>query len=310
MRLGWHQVTLLLAAFAQALHVALMLLAAPLVAGLLRWTEARFVGRRGPHPLQPWRDLVRLARKQPMLAENASPLFRAAPLACFAVMSVAAALVPSFTLGMAFARLGDLLVLFGLLAIARVAHALAALDVGTAPGGLAAGREAWLACLAEPALFLVILALGLLGGTTNLDLLIGQQHLGMLQPPAAAALIAAALAAVALAGADPAGQATEFSAGDLTLIEWAEALRILVWIDLIGALFLPLGMTDQGAGLLGWGIGLVAWAARLVVLAGGLAALRCATGRLPLRRAPQMLGIAAVLGLLAALLVLASAVAA
>lgn len=299
----------LLASLSQVLHIVLMLAGAPAVLGLQRWTEARLAGRTGPDPRQPWRDLLRLARKQPALAENASPLFRTAPLACFAAMAVAASLVPSFTLGMAFAPLGDLLVLAGLLAFGRAVCALAALDAGTAPGGLAASRSASLACLAEPVMFLVILALGLMGGTTNLDLLISQQHLGMLQPPAAAALAAAALAALALAGAGLDGETTEFSGGDVALIELAGALRTLVWFDLIGAVFLPLGMASPGAGALGWAVGLVAWGARLVVLMGGLAALRCVTGRMRLAAAPQVVGIAAVLGLLAALLVLASAVA-
>ena len=138
-----------------------------------------------------------------MLAENASPLFRAASIACFAATALAAALVPSFTLGMAFAPLSDLLVLGGLLAVARGVLALAALDAGTAPAGLAAARAASLACLAEPGIFLVILVLGLLGGTTNLDLLIGLQIQGMLQPVAAVALTAAALATLALAGPGP-----------------------------------------------------------------------------------------------------------
>lgn len=302
--------TLLLALFAQALHTALMLAVAPVVVGLQRWTEAALAGRTGPSPWQPWRDLVHLTRKHPALAENASPLFRATPVAAVASMTVAAALVPSFTLGMAFAPLSDLLVLAGLLAVSRVVLALAALDAGTAPAGLAAARTASLACLAEPAMFLVVLALGLLGGTTNLDLLIGQQHQGMLQPPAAAALAASALVALAVASPDAAPQTTEFSGADLALIELADALRLLVWLNLIGALFLPLGMAEQGSGLLAWIAGLLAWTARLAVLGGGLAILHCFTGRWRLDRAPQVLGIALVLGLLAALLVLASVAAA
>lgn len=301
--------TILLAWFTQALHLVLMLAAAPVVAGLQHWIEARLSGRIGPDPWQPWRDLARLVRKQPALAENASPLFRAAPLACVAATVAAASLVPSFTLGMAFAPLADLLVLIGLLAFARVVLAVAALDVGTGPAGLAAGRTAWLGCLAEPALFLVILALGVLGGgTTNLDLLIGQQQQGMLQPPAAAALAGAALVILALGGPDPAGQTAEFSGADLALIEFAEALRRLVWFDVIGALFLPLGIAEPAAGPLGWIVGMLSWGAKILVLAACLAALRCATGRPQLARAPLMLGIAAALGLLAALLALASAV--
>jgi len=303
-------VTFLLASFAQALHIALMLAAAPAVVGLQRWAEAALAGRTGPSPWQTWRDLARLAHKHPALAENASPLFRATPVACVAAMAVAAALVPSFTLGMAFAPLSDLLVLAGLLAFARVALALAALDAGTAPGGLDAARSASLACLAEPAMFLVILTLGLLGGTTNLDLLIGQQHQGMLQPPAAAALAASALVALAVASPDATALTAEFSGVDLALAELAEALRILVWFDLIGALFLPLGMAEQGSGLLGWSVGLLAWVVRLAVLGGGLAVMRCLTGGWRLGRASQVLGVAVVLGLLAALLVLASVAAA
>jgi len=303
-------VILILALFAQVLHIALMLAAAPVVVGLQRWAEARLAGRTGPDPWQPWRDLARLRRKQPALAENASPLSRSASLACIAAMAVAASLVPSFTLGMAFAPLADLLALAGLLALARAVLALAALDPGTAPAGLAAGRTASLACLAEPCVFLVILALGLLGGTTNLDLLIGLQLQGMLQPPAAAALAAASLVALAVASSDTTGQSTEFSGADLALIDFAEALRVLIWFDLIGALFLPLGMAVPGAGPLGWLVGLLAWAARVAVMAGGLAALRSVAGRLHGARVPQMLGIAAVLGFLAALLAMASAAAA
>ena len=123
-------------------------------------------------------------------------------------------------------------------------------------------------------------------------------------------MAAAALVALGIASPATARQTTEFSGGDLALVELAEALRMLVWFDLIAALFLPLGMAEQGAGPLSWAVGLVAWGMKLLVLVAGLAALRCAAGRLAGRRIPQVVGIAAVLGLLAALLAMASAVAA
>lgn len=302
--------SLLLPVLAQLLHIALMLALAPLVTGWLDWLAAVLAGQPGPMPWQPWRELLRLARKQVTLAESASPLSRAAPVACLAATALAAAIVPSFTLGMIFAPLADLLVLAGLLLSARLALALGALDGGTALPGVAAERTTALACLAEPALFLVILGLGVLGGTTNLDLLIGLQLQGMLQPVAAAALAAAGLAAVALAEPDPAPLTAEFSGADLAMLQMAEALRRLVWLDLIGGLFLPVGMAEPGAGVLAWIIGLLAWAAKLAVLTAGLAALRSTIGYLRPRRVPQLLGIAAVLGFLAALLALVGTVAA
>ena len=89
----------------QVLHLALMLAAAPLLVGITRWLKARLMGRRGASPLQPWRDLDKLLRKRPVLAENASWISEAAPHTAFAASLVAAALVPSFTRGMLLAPL-------------------------------------------------------------------------------------------------------------------------------------------------------------------------------------------------------------
>jgi formate hydrogenlyase subunit 4 len=308
--LGRRDVTFLAAVLAQIIHCALMLAAAPLVTGLQGGLEARLSGRTGPELWQPWRDLRRLARKQPALAETAAPLTRIAPVACFADTAVAAALVPSFTLGMAFARCADLLVVAGLLAAGRVVVALAALEAGTAPAGLAAGRTASLACLAEPTLYLVIFGFGLLGGTTNLDLLFGLQLQAMLQPTAAAILATAALALVALAGSGESGLTTEFSGADLALVQLADAVRHLVWLSLIVGLLLPAGMAEPGGGPLAWIVGLLAWSVKVLVLTACLAALRAVLGNVRPSRRPLALGIAAILGTLAALLVLASAVAA
>ena len=44
----------------QLLHIALVLAAAPLLTGVVRWLKARMMGRRGAHPLQPLRDLLKL----------------------------------------------------------------------------------------------------------------------------------------------------------------------------------------------------------------------------------------------------------
>ena len=129
------------AIIAQALHVALMLAAAPLLVGVVRWLKARMLGRRGASPLQPLRDLDKLLRKRPVLAENASIVSEAAPYAGFAACLVAIALVPSFAQGMAFEPLSDLVLLAGLLGVARIALALAGMDVGTGMAGMQAGMS-------------------------------------------------------------------------------------------------------------------------------------------------------------------------
>jgi formate hydrogenlyase subunit 4 len=299
--------TLLLATIAQALHCGLVALAAPSIGGLLRWIEGRLAGRSGPSPLQPWRDLTRLARKQTTAAENASALFQAAPPVVLAATVVAVSVVPSFSTGMLFAGIGDLLLLAGLITLARASLALAALDAGTASGGLAAARATSLTCFLDPAVLLAVLALGVLGGTTNLDVLVGLQRVGMLQPSGACALAAVCLSAVAVASAERSDLLTEFSGVDLAMVSLAGDLRVLFWFNLIAAVFLPIGMATTVAGPLAWIVGVLAWALKLAVMTGVFAAFRYAIGHS--RQASMLLGATLVLGLLATVVALASSAA-
>ena len=78
---------------AQLLHIALVLAAAPVLTGVVRWLKARIMGRRGAHPLQPLRDLLKLLRKKPVMAENASAVSLAAPYLAAGAAMAAAALV-------------------------------------------------------------------------------------------------------------------------------------------------------------------------------------------------------------------------
>ena len=124
--------TLILSLLAQILHIGLMIAAAPTMAGMMDWLDARLSGRTGPPILLPWRDLVRLSRKTPMTLESVSVVSRLAPAFGLGATVSAAALVPSFTLGMALSPLADVLVIVSLLAVARIAAGLAALDSGAA----------------------------------------------------------------------------------------------------------------------------------------------------------------------------------
>ena len=77
---------------------------------------------------------------------------------------------------MTLAPFADLLVIAGLLAVARCSIALAGMDAGTALGGMGASRTMAVACLSEPALVLAIFALGLLAGSSNLDVIAAMQQ--------------------------------------------------------------------------------------------------------------------------------------
>ncbi|MBR0659440.1 respiratory chain complex I subunit 1 family protein [Neoroseomonas oryzicola] len=306
----------------QALHIALIVAAAPVLTGVLRWLKARMMGRRGAHPLQPVWDLLKLLRKTPVLAENASVVSRAAPYLTAGAAVAAAALVPSFARGMALAPLSDLIVVAGLLALGRVAMALAGMDVGTPFGGLGAAREMSFAALAEPALVVAALSLAILAGTTNLDAIAGAFREGGLGLRVSLGLALVAMLAVAVAENaripvdNPAthleltmvheAMILEASGRHLALWDFAAMLRLTLWLALLSAVFLPLGQAPAGAGPHLWIVGLAAWLAKMGALALALAAFESAIAKMRVFRVPEFLGAALLLGLLGAVLLFVS----
>ena len=306
----------------QLLHLALMLAAAPLLVGGVRWLKSRLMGRRGPPPLQPWRDILKLLRKRPVLAESASLVSRVAPYLALGATALAAALVPSFAFGMLLAPMADLLLIGGLLALARVALALNGHDAGTPFGGLGAAREMTFAVFAEPALLVCVMVFAVLIGSTNLNaighgLTDGQMGLRVSLLFAAVALMAVALAENARVPVDnPAthleltmvheAMLLEASGRHLALWELQAALKLLVWLGLLAALFLPFGAAAPGSGPFAWGLGLVLWAAKIGLLALALAVFESAIAKMRVFRVPEFLGGALMLALLAAALIFVS----
>jgi formate hydrogenlyase subunit 4 len=290
---------LLLGCIAQLLHIALTLAAAPTLIGLIRCIEARLTGRAGPSVLQPWHDLRRLLRKEPILAESASNLSTTAPLLSATAVGIAAALVPSFTHGMTLAPTADLLLIAGLLALSRASLALAAMDAGTASGGIAASRAINLACLVEPALLLVVFVLAMLAGSSNLDLIAAIQQESASDWRTAVVLAFAAILLAAFADCIRQPMLQEFSGRDLAMIEAHDALRLLLWFNLLGALFLPFGMAPSGAGPIAWLVGLASWLLRTLLFAAIIAVVPAFVGRMRMLRTAQALGVAILLGLLA-----------
>ena len=153
----------------QGMQMLLVLLLAPLLTGFVRKVKARLVRRQGASVFQPYRDLLRLLRKEVVLADNASWLFRVTPYVTFAAIWVAAALVPTFATGLLFNWTADLIAIVALLGSARFFLALAGMDVGTSFGGIGSSREVMIAALAEPAMLLIVFCMALVAGSTQLS---------------------------------------------------------------------------------------------------------------------------------------------
>jgi formate hydrogenlyase subunit 4 len=308
--------------FFQAGQMLLVLLLSPLLTGFVRKVKARLLRREGPPLLQPYRDLTRLMRKEVVLAQNASWLFRVTPYIIFAGTWVAAALVPTFRSGLLFSWTADLIAIIALLGSARFFLALAGLDIGTSFGGIGASREVMIASLAEPAMLMIIFTLALIAGSTQLSamaafMLSSQVGLRVSLGLALLALIMVAIAENARIPVDnPAthleltmvheAMVLEYSGRHLALIDLTSELKLLLYVSLISCLFVPWGIAAPGAGAQSIAIGVATYVAKLA--AGGvlLALFETTIAKMRVFRVPEFLGVALMLGLLAALLLFVS----
>ncbi len=301
--------TWLLAVIEALLYLAL----APLLVGWVRKVRARLQNRRGAALLQPYRDLRKLFVKEARVAHTASPLFRLAPYVVLTATWLAAASIPMVALDLPIATVADIIVLVGLLALARVFLALAAMDVGTAFGGMGASREMLISALAEPALLMAVFTLAMTAHSTNLTILIGH-HLSddfLLRPSYLFALVGLILVAIAETGRIPIdnpathleltmvheAMVLEYSGRHLAMLEAAAQIKLMLYGVLIANIFLPWGIA-QSLTPTALAVGLMAILLKLALLGVALAVAETVVAKLRLFRAPAFLNLALLLSLL------------
>jgi formate hydrogenlyase subunit 4 len=275
--------------------------------------KCRLQNRKAPSLLQPYRELAKLLRKQPVVAEQASWLFEAAPYIVFASAVLAAAVVPFFAVHLPTASIADVIALAGFLALGRFFLVLAGMDVGTAFGGMGSSREVTIASLSEPAMLMAIFALAMSANTTNLASAIDYVlDTGVaLRPSFVFALAGMVLVAVAETGRVPVdnpathleltmiheAMVLEYSGKYLALIEWAGEIRLMLYGVLIANIFFPWGIAED-LSLASLGSGLAAILLKLFGLGALLAAAETVFAKMRLFRVQEFLGFAYLLSLL------------
>jgi formate hydrogenlyase subunit 4 len=306
----------------QGAEMLLVLLLSPLLTGFVRKVKARLLRRQGPPLLQPYRDLIRLMRKEVVLAESASWLFRVIPYIIFAGIWVAASLVPTFRSGLLFSWSADLIAIIALLGSARFFLALAGLDVGTSFGGIGSSREVMIASLAEPAMLMTMFTLALIAGSTQLSTMAAHMALSAVGLRVSLGLGLLALIMVAIAENaripidNPAthleltmvheAMVLEYSGRHLALIDLSSELKLLLYVSVIGCLFTPWGIAGPDSGGQELAVGVVSYLAKLTVAGFLLAVFETAIAKMRVFRVPAFLGAALMLGLLATLLLFVS----
>ncbi len=306
----------------QLMQMMLVLCAAPLLTGFVRKVKARLLRRRGPSLVQPYRDILRLLKKEVVVAENASWIFRVAPYLIFATTWVAAALVPTFATGLLFSWSADLIAIIALLASARFFLALAGMDIGTAFGGIGSSREVMIASLAEPAMLLIVFTMALVARSTQLSAvaaLLSSDEIG-LRVSLGLALVGLIIVAIAENGRVPVdnpathleltmvheAMVLEYSGRHLAMIELAAAVKLLLYISLIGCIFLPWTVAEPGSSPASHVAGFLLYLGKLAGLGLLLAIFETAIAKMRVFRLPDFVGGALMLGLLGTLLLFVS----
>ncbi|MEW5992383.1 MAG: NADH-quinone oxidoreductase subunit H [Chloroflexota bacterium] len=240
-------------------QVALTLLVAPLLFGITRRVKARLQYRRGPGLLQPYRDLRKWWAKESVESEAAGPVSRIAPAIVLAATLGATLYVPVVATWPPLDGWGDLVVVVGLMALARFALALGALDAGGAFGGMGSSREVAIATLAEPALLLALAGAAVAAGSTDLGAIAAEgtaAGTGWYTPALLLAGAAFAIVAVAETGHEPVdnpdthleltmiheGMLLEAGGPRLAVFTYAAELKLVLVAGLFIAAFLPAGM--------------------------------------------------------------------
>ena len=289
-----------------AVELAGGLVLAPLLPGLVQHWKARLQGRRGPSPLQPYRELRRLWAKSAVDPEGSGPVYRWAPAVAAASVAAAVLLMPvaAGTPNLGVGR--DMLVLLGLLALARFAVAAAAWDVSNGFSLMGASRDLTIAVSTEATLVLALAVAALIAGTTSLTgMIAGTAGTAVWSSPALGlGAVAFALVVVAETGRQPVdnpdthleltmiheGPLLEYAGRDLAFLQWAAAVRHWLTLVLAAQVFLPHARNVWEELAL---LPLV-----LVALCAGLALTETLTAKMRILLVPRLLGIGAIAALL------------
>src|SRR2546425_2403997 len=305
----------------QLLQPLLVVLAAPVVLGWVNICRAWLQNRSAPSVWLPYYTLAKLFHKDAVIANTTGPIFRLTPYILFGCMALAAGIVPIVATDLPFAPAADIIALVGLFAMARVFAALAAMDTGTSFAGLGARREMLVGFLAEPAILMTLFTAAFISGSTQLTTIVETlaDREFAIYPSLAFAAVAFLMVLLAENARIPVDNPTtpleltmlheaqilEYSARHLALIEWATAIKLVAYMTIGFALFVPWGIAEAGD----WSALPVAFAALAVKLAlagAGLALIETVLAKLRLFLAPEFLSTAfllAVLGMLTHFLV-------
>jgi formate hydrogenlyase subunit 4 len=290
----------------------IILILSPLIQGIIRKLKANMQGRVGPGIFQPYYDLIRLLKKDMVISDVTSWIFKATPYIVFASTAAASMIVPVIIAKSPFDVMGDVIALIYILALGRFFMALSGLDAGTAFGGEGSSREMTVAILVEPMMMLSIFTAAISAGSTNIARIAGS---GMLFSPShILALSAFMIAIIAETGRIPVdnpdthleltmiheGMLLEYSGKYLALMEWAHYMKQMLLFTIAVDIFFPAGIANN-VGILALTSSFGIYILKMLFFAVLMALIESTRAKMRFFQLPSLLGGAFVLALLSLL---------
>jgi formate hydrogenlyase subunit 4 len=295
-----------MSALSLAVELAGGLVLAPLLPGLIQHWKAQLQGRRGPTPLQPYRELRRLWGKSAVDVEGTGIVYRLAPAITAASLVLAVLIVPVASTAPGLGAGRDVLALLAVLALGRFALAAASWDAANGFALQGASRDLTIAVFTDATFVLSVAVTALVAHTTNLAAIVaGTAGTAVWSSPSLGlGAVAFVLVVVAETGRQPIdnpdthleltmiheGPLLEYAGRDLALLQWAAAARHWVVLVLAAQIFLPHTASVWSQ--------LAALPLRLVVLCAALALLETFTAKMRILLAPRLLVVGAAAALL------------
>ena len=291
------------------LQLILFILVAPFLSGLISKVKNNLRMRQGMSIFQPYYNLAKLFSKGEVISQNASWIFRVAPFVVIASTLTAALLIPVFIFPISLHLMGDFLALIFIFALGRFFLALAALDTGSSFGGLGSSREMFISSLIEPVICLVVFAVALQFGSTDILVFCGKHTVSVSSLVSAIALLLVVIAETSRVPVD--NQEThleltmiheamvlEYSGRSLALIEMATYIKQMIWFFLLAQLIFPISLPSF-IGLSQVATWILWYLIRITIIAVIVAVIEVSVAKMRLFRVADFLGFAFVLGVIA-----------
>lgn len=297
------------------LQIVIVILFAPLMNGVIGKIKALTQKRKGASVLQMYFDLHKLMHKSAVVSDISSWIFRATPYIVFGTALVAAMLVPVSVRILPSGIPGDMILLFYILTLGRFFTCLAALDTGSAFGGMGSSREVMISSLIEPSIIVVIFTLGLICKSTSVFTIMetmarsGASFIGPVYILLFLAMLIILIAETSRIPIDDPGthleltmvheaMILEYSGRHLALIEAGAVIKQMMLMTLIVNIFLPLESFLTVTGFAGVALSLLIYVAKMLFLAVVIASIEVGTVKVRFFSIPNLAALSFILAFL------------